>query len=199
MHSTGVLSHDGEADEGVLDIAKRRYMATLGSREPITLAGKWSWESIQISNEESQFLETAGFSEAQCARIFGPGFAEILGYETGQKMTYGNVVDRRQDLLVLGLSRWFRRYERVLSLFTPRPQWVEVNRDALLEATTKARYEAHKIALDSQWKVVNEVRALENLEPVPWGDEPITKQPSAIAPAPTTEEETPADGNTAGA
>jgi HK97 family phage portal protein len=190
-HSTGILSSEEELGEGVADIAKRRYMASLGTREPVVIGGKWKWDPLQVSNEESQFLETAGYSEAQCARIYGPGFAEILGYDTGQKMTYANVVDRRQDLLVLGMARWFRRYERILSQFLPKPQWVEINRDALLESTTLQRYQAHNLALSGQWKVINEVREHENLEPVPWGNEPI-----AINAAIT--KEVPANGTTTG-
>lgn len=192
-HPGGMLAHDGDLDPEQAAIAKARFLAAQGGSEPIVLGGKWTWSDIQISPEESQFLETQGMSEAQCARIFGPGFAEILGYETGQKMTYSNVVERRQDLLVLGLSRWFRRYERILSLFTPPGQWVEVNRDALLETTTMQRYAAHKSALDAGWRTINEIREIENLDPVDWGNEPkpVTQQP--------TKEEDPENGNTPGA
>lgn len=196
MHSDGVLAHDGEIGEDGLEVAKRRAMAVRGTREPLVLGGKWAWTGIQITNEESQFLETAGYSEAQCARIYGPGFAEILGYETGSKMTYANVVDRRQDLLVLSMGRWFRRYERLLSTLLPRGQWVEINRDALLESTTLQRYQAHNLALARGWKVINEVREHENLKPVPWGNEPY--QVTAADPQPTTQKDS-IDGSAAGA
>lgn len=173
--------------------AKARYMALQqGSREPLVLGKGWDHKQIQISPEESQFLETSGLSEAQCARIFGPGFAEALGYETGGSMTYANVVDRRQDLLVFSLNRWLRRVERVLSSLLPAPQYVRLNREALLESTTLQRYQAHQIALDSRWRTVNEVREIEDLPPVAWGDEPN----GASAPQPVTGV---TDGNPAGA
>jgi hypothetical protein len=53
-----------------------------------------------VPEEESQFLATQGYTEAQCARIFGPGFAEVLGYESGGSMTYANVESRASHLLV---------------------------------------------------------------------------------------------------
>lgn len=162
-----------------VDIAKRRFIAsTRGNREPVVLGRGWDYKQIQVSPEESQFLETQGFSEAQCARIFGPGIAEILGYETGDSMTYANVVERRSDVLVFSLNKWVNRVERVLTSMTPSPQYVKLNRDALLQATTLARYQAHAIALAKQFKTVNEVRMNEDLPPVAWGDGPRTTGPT---------------------
>lgn len=173
-HPSGALTNSEQilTPEQIAD-AKAKVAAARGTNDPFVLGKGWGWQNVQISPEESQFLQTAGMSEAQCARIFGPGFAEILGYETGKAMTYDNIVDRRQDLLVLSMNRWLRRYERVLSQFTPPGQKVELNRDALLESTTLQRYKAHASALRYQWRTPNEIRAIENLDEVPWGDKPI--------------------------
>lgn len=186
MHPSGFLYNEVvELDETQARVAKDRVLASRGSSEPMVFGKGWKWENAQITPEESQFLQTQGLTEAQCARIYGPGFAEILGYETGGSMTYSNIVDRRQDLLVLSMNRWLRRYERVLSMFTPRPQWVELNRDALLEATTLQRYQAHASALQNGWRTPNEIREIEHLEK--WtdkGDQPI----KTGAPAPAQQE-----------
>ena len=160
--------------------AKKRLIdATQGSREPLVLGEGWEFHNLQLNPEESQFIQTQGYAEAQCARMYGPGYAEVMGYESGGSMTYANVVDRRQDLLVLSLNRWVRRYERVLtSLLPPNSQTVKADRDALLEATTKERYETHALALNAKWKTINEVRANEDMDPVPWGDEPVQTNPT---------------------
>ena len=135
----------------------------------------WGWHSIQVSPEESQFLATINATEAQCARMFGPGLAEVMGYESGGSMTYANVVDRRQDLLVFSMGKWIRRADRVFtSLLPPSTLTVRLERDALLETTTLQRYQAHESALRSQWRTINEIRQIEDLEPVAWGDEPKT-------------------------
>lgn len=200
-HPSGILKNDlVNLSPEQAATAKQRFLAALmGTREPMVFGKGWSYESIQVPPEESQFLETMGFTEAQCARIFGPGFAEVMGYESGGSMTYSNVVDRRQDLLVLSMNKWLRRVERVLSELVPPTQWVQLNRDALLEATTLQRYQAHAIALSNRWRTVNEVRAIEDLPPVEWGDQPNSAtQPAAAPPAadasPTTGEP---DGNAA--
>ncbi|MFE7099758.1 phage portal protein, partial [Streptomyces erythrochromogenes] len=155
-------------------VAKDRFLAALrGSREPVVFGKGWNYKPLQIAPEESQFLQTQGYSQAECARIFGPGIAEVLGYQSGGSMTYSNVVDRDLALLKYAVGRWLRRLERLLSEFLPRPQYVKFNRDALLETNTVARYQAHASALGSSWRTINEVRALENLPPVPWGNAPF--------------------------
>lgn len=185
LHPGGLITNElTDLDDEQVVVTKNRVQANKGMREPLVLGKGWKWQDVQVTPEESQFIETQGWSEAQCARIYGPGFAEILGYETGQKMTYNNVVERRQDLLVLGVNRWFRRYERILSLFVPKGQWVELTRDALLETTTLQRYQAHASALRAGWKVPNEVREIENLEPTEWGKQPVAggSQPDPVDP-----------------
>lgn len=183
-HASGYLTNTEIAlTEEIAEQAKAKVLEARGSSAPMVFGKGWGFTGAQVTPEESQFLQTQGLSEAQCARIFGPGFAEILGYETGGSMTYANVVDRRQDLLVLSMNRWLRRYDRVLSMFAPRGVWAEVNRDALLEATTLQRYQAHTASLP--WRTVNEIRDIEHLDPIDGGDH-LSKTPAAPATPATT-------------
>jgi HK97 family phage portal protein len=194
-HPGGVLRNT-EVDlskPGVAETAKDRFMAALrGSREPLVLGKGWEWQQIQLNPDESQFLETQGFTAAESARIFGPGIAEILGYGTkGSSLTYSNLIDRDLHVLKYALNKWLRRLERLLSMFLPRPQYVRLNRDALLETDTLRRYQAYAIALDKRFKVVNEIRDKEELPPVDWGDEP-NPTPGAAPPQP---DQPPEDGD----
>lgn len=183
-HPTALLSTDNDLNEGKATTAKQRFLDVFkGKREPLVLGNGWKYQSLQINPEESQFLETQAFSEAQCARIFGPGFAEILGYESGGNMTYANIESRATHLLVFGMNRWLRRVDRLLSEMLPRPQYARIDRDAMLESTTLTRYQAHASALDKRWKTVNEVRADEDMAPVSWGDEPNQSAPASAMPS----------------
>lgn len=165
-----------------------RAMKT-GTREPAVMGKGWELKGLDITPEQAQLLELIGASEAQACRIFGPAVAETLGYESGGSMTYTNIVDRRADLLVLTLNRWIRRVDRLLTSMLPAPQYARHDRDALLESTTLARYEAYTKALQAGFRTINEVRDDEDLAPVPWGAEPLGY-------AGTTAGGT--DGNTAG-
>lgn len=189
---TGILKNTkSPLNEDQAKSIKQKFMAGLrGKREPIILGSAYEWEQISINPEESQFLGTMGYSEAQCARIFGPGIAEILGYETGGGMTYANVQDRDIQLLKYAVGKWVRRVQRVLFLFLPRPQYARLNIDALLETNTLARYQAHQLALGKPWKSINEVRELENEPAVAGGDQVVAAAPKpAPAPPPPADED----------
>lgn len=179
-HPGGMLTNEETSlDQTQAKVAKERFLAALrGTREPVVLGKGWKYQQVQVSPEESQFLATQGYTEAQCARIFGPGFAEVLGYESGGSMTYANVESRSAHLLVYSLNKWFTRLERLLTEMLPRPQYARINRDAMLQSTTLDRYRAHELALRNQWRTVNEVRALEDLTAVGWGDQPMVNAPA---------------------
>lgn len=180
-HPSALLTNSEPIDAEQAAAVKKRWMSVFtGKREPAVMGKGWDYKPIQISPNESQFLETQKFSEAQCARMFGPAVAETLGYDSGGSMTYANVVDRRSDLLTFSLGKWLRRTERLLGSLLPSPQYVRFDRDALLASATLARYEAHQSALANRWKTVNEVRDDEDMAPVPWGDEPNAPKPAPV-------------------
>lgn len=186
-HPSGILSNSEAdmSDENVVRTAKDRFMGALfGNREPVVLGRGWSFAQIQVNPEESQFLETRGYTEGQCARIMGPGVAEVLGYSTGSTLTYANIVDRDVEMLKYSANRWLKRVERILSAFLPRPQFVLFDRDSFLDTSIAQRWAVNKTKLDTGAYVINEIRATDNLEPVPWGNEPLALNKSAPAPAP---------------
>ena len=191
-HPSAVLQNtEKEVGEQLARQVKDRFLAALrGRREPVVFGRGWKFDPIQITPEESQFLETRGFTAAECCRLFGPGIAEILGYQqTGATLTYANLQSRTMHLMVFALDKWIRRVERMLTSMLPVSQYAKLNRDAVLETTTLERYQAHALALQNKWKVVNEVRRDEDLEPVEWGDEPVDLQAQEPAPEPPTEED----------
>lgn len=177
-HPSALLSNtEANLNPGTIEKAKSAFLAALrGTREPLVMGKGWEYKAIQVNAEESQFLATQGYTAAECCRIFGPGFAEVLGYETGGSLTYANRVDRGTDLLTYSINKWLTRLERLINRMLPATQYYKIDRDALLQMTTLDRYKAHGLALSSNWKVINEVRDDEDLAPVEWGAEPMAVQ-----------------------
>lgn len=172
-HPSGILTSDSELDQDQAKTAKQRFLAALyDTHEPVVLGRGWKFEQIQVAPEESQFLEAQGYTSAECARILGPGIAEVLGYASGGSMTYANVVDRDLALLKYTASKWLRRMERLLSAFLPRPRNVVFDRDAFLETNALERWRKHRLGLTTGAVTINEVREEEHRTPVPWGDVP---------------------------
>jgi HK97 family phage portal protein len=187
-HPSGMLTNsEVELTPSLIRSAKDKFLAAVfGSREPLVMGKGWKYEQLQINPEESQFLETNKFSQAQVARIFGPGVAEVLGYESGGSLTYSTVEGRSQHLLVYALNKWLRRVDRVLTQMLPRGTYARLNRSALLEPTVLDRWRVYQLQLGTKARTVNEVRDVEDWAPVPWGDGPVdvpVPDPNAPPPA----------------
>lgn len=173
-HPTALFQNTKQTvDPAAASTIKKRIMAVLsGNREPLVLGSDWDYKPLQVSPNESQFLESNRYTNAECARIFGPGMPEILGYETGGSMTYANIEQRGLDLLTFTLDPWLVWVEAMLSDLLPQPQYVKFERKALTRTDILTRFRVHEIALRNDIEVINEVRALEELAPVEWGDVP---------------------------
>lgn len=188
-HPSGILTNDSKLDEKQARTAKERFMAAFrGTREPAVLGAGWDYKAIQVAPNESQFLETQGFTSAECCRIFGPGYAEVFGYETGGSMTYANIEQRSLDLLAYSADPWLVRLERMLSRLLPAGRNIKFNRKGLLRSDLLTRMRAHEIALRNKMGTVNEARAEEDLPPVEWGDEPTATAAPAAPPVPVSVE-----------
>ncbi len=182
-HPTAVFQNTTQQlDPTMAATVKARIKAVLsGNREPLVLGSDWTYQAIQVTPNDSQFLETNNYSSSECARIFGPGMPAVLGYETGGSLTYANIEQFNQQLLTFTLDPWLVRLERMLYDLLPRPQYAKFTRAALLRTDLLTRFRAHEIALRNEFEVVNEVRDMEELDPVAWGDQPTqTKTPPPV-------------------
>jgi HK97 family phage portal protein len=170
-HPSSMLHNtEEEIDQTKATVVKSRFMSTVwGSREPLVMGRGWEYKPLSIAPNESQFLETQKFTGAECCRIFGPNVAEILGYETGGSMTYANQEQRAIDFLKFTLNRWLRDVEAVFTRYLPRPQYVRFDRRVLLETDLLTRYQAHKTARDIGLSNIDELRAAEDMSPLPDG------------------------------
>lgn len=168
-----------------------RLMASIRSGKPLVYGADWDFTALSVSPEESQFIETSRLTATQIAAIFGVP-PEMVGGESGGSMTYANVEQQSINFVNFSLRPWLVLLESKLSALMPGREFVRFNVDAMIRADTLTRYQAHGLALDKRWKVVNEVRAIEDMAPVPWGDEPNPvpgAAPAVPEPEPDPEEE----------
>jgi HK97 family phage portal protein len=163
---SGLLIAKGQMNAEGADVLKARWKAAHhGRRELAVLSGDVEFQSITISPNESQFVETQKFTVAQIARLFGIP-PEMIGGEAGGSLTYANVEQRALDFVTFSLGPWVARIEAALTALLPRNQFVKLNTGALLRADLKTRYEAHAIGIGSGFLTVDEARALEDRPPL---------------------------------
>ncbi len=143
----------------------------------ILLEGGLEWQALSVSNEDAQFLETRKFNVSDIARVF-----QVPPHLIGdlERATFSNIEHQALEFVIHTIRPWLVRWEQAinLALFTQPEQaeyFAEHQVDALLRGDIKSRYEAYESAINPQrgaWMTRNEVRALENLNPLPGLDEP---------------------------
>lgn len=126
------------------------------------------------SNEDSQFLETRGFQVREAANWLGLP-PHKLGDTT--RTAYASLEQENQSFLDDSLDPWLCLWEGELGdkLLTEEEKeadthLIEFNRNALARANMGDRFEAYGSALTNGWMNRDEVRARENLNPIPGGE-----------------------------
>lgn len=147
-----------------------------GRRLPAVLSGGMKYEPITITPEESQFLQTRAFSITEMAMLVGvPPY--LIG-DVQKSTSFGRGIEQQSiGFVTYNLRSWLTRIEKSMGLHIPRGQYVKLNVDALLRGDVKTRNEAHRIAIEGGWRNPDEVRALEDLPPIPDGKGQMFRQP----------------------
>lgn len=136
------------------------------------LDNELKWQSIGISPQDSQMIDTQKFSVVEIARIFRVPLNLVMDYE---RSTYSNVTEQNRSFLVHTLQPWLTRIEQSMgkSLLTEkekRTYFIEHKTEGFLRSDTKIRYEAYEIGKRAGFLTTNEIRAAENMNPIEGGD-----------------------------
>ncbi len=159
-----------------------------GRRRPAVLTGGFDWKPITITPDESQFIETRKMQVTEIARIFGIP-PHMIG-DVEKSTSWGTGIEQQSiGFVTYTLRPWLTRIESALNRVTPAGQFVKFNVDGLLRGDTKSRHESYRLGLDGGYYSPNEVRAWEDLPPIPDGDSyrqplnfgPLGHDPTAAA------------------
>ena len=129
-------------------------------------------EKTGVAPNEAQFLETRAFQVAEICRIFNVSPGLVGAAET---QTYASAEQDMIRFRELTLGPWAKNHreaiQRDMLLPEERAGYFVQYKLASLQATDlKTRYEAHQIALLTGFETQNEVRAMEDMNPVDGGD-----------------------------
>lgn len=171
---SSVLQSDQEVSDDEARRTLARWIASHGGRRrPAFLGGGLKWEQIQISPNESQFLETRKMNTAAVARIWRipPHMIGDIAEHASQGGGKG-IEDQAIGYVVHTLGAYTTRIERALSSkkISPAGQYARFNVGALLRGDTVNRYTSYAIARQWGWLSVNDIRRLEDMLPIEGGD-----------------------------
>lgn len=187
----GVLKVDGKLSSEAKDRLRRQWQeaqAGLGNAHRVAvLEAGLEWQSIGLSNEDSQFLESRKFSVNDIARWF-----RIPPHMVGDldRATFSNIEQQSLEFVVHTILPWLRRWEQAISrdLILARERFfAEFLVDGLLRGDVRSRFEAYRIGREIGVYSVNDILELENRNPIgPEGDtrlQPLNMAPLGATPA----------------
>lgn len=139
--------------------------------------------TLGIPAKDAQFLEGRDFQVEELARFTRMPPHKLMSQKPGA-VGYNSVEERNIDYVVDTLSSMSRRLEEEIALqLLPPDIYAKLILRGLLAGNTAARVNYYNAGLNGRWLVPNEVRAYEDMDPVPWGDEPLST-PNNNAPDP---------------
>lgn len=161
---------------------KARLNSAIMSRSPLVFGRDWDFQTISVPPEEAQFVQTMKMTTNQIAAIYGIP-PEMIGGESGSSMTYANVEQQSINFVMFTLRPWLVVLESAFSALLPDRQYVKFNSDALIRADLKTRWEVNQIRVTMGAANIDEIRAQEDLPPLPNGQgQQYGPQPAAITP-----------------
>ncbi|MBS1803522.1 MAG: phage portal protein [Acidobacteria bacterium] len=168
---------------------------------------------LGVNPSDQQLLDARKFSRIEICSIFGVP-PHLIG-ETEKTATYASVeqfnIMYAVHCILPRLVMWEQAIQR--DLITNERYFAKFGMGALLRGDTASRFAAYKVAIENGWMCQDEVRLLEDLNPIPNGAgkkfwRPVNWAPldQVTTPAPTpqgdlpddTDTEDPSDDNTAG-
>jgi HK97 family phage portal protein len=172
---SGILEHPAELSEEAHDNLKKSFEEQQGGLEnawrPMILEQGMQWKSISMPMTEAQLLESRQFSVVEIARIFNlpPHLLRDLS-----KASFNNIEEENLHFAILSIRPWLVRWEQALKKqvfdrFGLPDMYAEFNLEGLLRGKQKDRYEAYRIGRNWGWLNVDEIRRLENMNPLPNG------------------------------
>jgi HK97 family phage portal protein len=145
---------------------KSKWLENHGNKRSIAvLNASTEFTPLSISPVDAQLVEVGKWSMVDVALAFGVD-PYMLGAPTDGN-TYANVESRMLSFIQNTLLPWARRIEATLSAELPRGTWLKVDFNGLLRADTATRFNAYSTAISDGWMLIDEVRALEDLAPLP--------------------------------
>ena len=168
---SGILTHPNTVKnpKALRDSWNAAYGGSSNANRVAILEEGMRFEPIAIPNNEAQFLETRKFQVDEICRIF-----RVPPHLVGnlEHATFSNIEHQSIDFAVHTIRPWLVRIEQAMNraLFGEAEKgryYVQFNIDGLMRGDYKSRMEGYAIARQNGWMSANDIRDLENLNPIP--------------------------------
>lgn len=174
-HASGVLEHPeqigSDAHERLRKNWNEMHQGSKNSNKVAILEEGMKWKPITIPPDDAQFLETRKFQMEEIARWYNvpPHKIGIL-----DKATFSNITEQSIGFVVDTIRPWLVRWEQEINrkLFSQneRNLFVKHNASGLMRGDPKTRSEFYAKLFNLGAMSPNDIREMEDENPVPDGD-----------------------------
>lgn len=149
----------------------RKHSSLKNAWRPIVLANGAEYKPMTVPNDQAQFIESQKFSVAEIARLYRVP-PHLIG-DVERSTSWGTGIEQQGiGFVTYTLMPWMTRLEEAFNRLLPRGQFLKFNTNALLRGDTEARGQFYQALGRLKAININEIRALEDMPPLPEGDEP---------------------------
>lgn len=172
----GVLEHPGKLSDAaykrLLESFEKRHQGLENASRLAVLEEGMKYQQVGIPPEEAQFLQTRTYQVREIARWYRipPHMLADL-----DRATFSNIEHLSLEFVQYTMLPWFVRWEqsanRVLLLEREKGRYfARFVLDGLLRGDTASRYQAYAVARQNGWLSANDIREMEDMNPVAGGE-----------------------------
>ena len=185
----GVLRHPGKMKEESKKSLRKQWEELHGGltnqHRTAILEEGMEYQQIGIPPEDAQFLATRLFQKREMASIYRIPPHMIADLE---RASFSNIEHQGIDFVVHTMGPWLRRWEQTLAFKLllgeeKKRYFAEFLVEGLLRGDTQTRYQAYATARQWGWLSANDIRELENQNPLPDEQGDIYLVPMNMIPA----------------
>ncbi len=171
---SGVLTHPNTVKDPkrLRESWNQAYGGSANSNRVAILEEGLRFERISMPNNEAQFLETRKFQVNEVCRIY-----RVPPHLIGdlEHATFSNIEHQSISFAVHTIRPWLVRIEQAFNraLFPEKEKgrfYSQFVLDGLMRGDYKSRMEGYAIARQNGWMCTNDIRELENMNPIPEED-----------------------------
>ncbi len=186
LNHSGILEHPGALSQAAQNRLRESLNKQAGglsrAHRTLILEEGMKWVQTTIDPDKAQFLGLREFQVQEASRILR--VPPHLLYDLS-RATFSNIEHQGIEVVTYTLLPRARRWEQRLNmqLISTKMQntlYTRFNLDGFLRGDTLSRYQAYAVARQNGWLNGNDIRELEDQNPIPGGE--IYLQPANMVP-----------------
>jgi HK97 family phage portal protein len=174
-HPGGIVEHPNVLTEtahaNLLRQLTEKHAGLGRSHRLMLLEEGMKWQQVGIPPEDAQFLQTREYQLEEVARIYRMQMHKIAALK---KSTNNNIEQQALEFVSDTMLPWLIRWESFINfkLFTEKERkkyYVKFNVAGLLRGDIQSRYRAYATGRQWGWLSADDIRELEDMNPLPEG------------------------------